>query len=64
LRPPSDLRAAIWAYNHADWYVVEILQKADRYGGLGASGGGLLDGWSNAPALNQYDQANYSSAAT
>ena len=40
-----------------------VLQKADRYGGLGASGGGLVAGWSNAPALNQYDQRNYSSAA-
>ncbi len=38
-------------------------QKADRYGGLGASGGGLVAGWSNAPALNQYDERNYLSAA-
>ena len=55
----QDLRGALWAYNHADWYVAEILQKADRYGGLGASGGGLVAGWSNAPALNQYDERNY-----
>jgi hypothetical protein len=59
----QNLRSALWDYNHADWYVAEILQKADHYGGLGASGGGLVAGWSNAPALNQYDQANYSSAA-
>ena len=59
----QDLRGAIWAYNHADWYVAEVLQKADRYGGLGASGGGLVAGWSNAPALNQYDERNYVSAA-
>jgi hypothetical protein len=59
----QDLRGAIWAYNHADWYVTEILQKADGYGGLGASGGGLVAGWSNAPALNQYDERNYVSAA-
>ena len=59
----QDLRRSIWAYNHADWYVTEVLQKADSYGGLGASGGGLVAGWSNAPALNQYNQANYSSAA-
>src|SRR5262249_8185493 len=59
----QDLRGAIWAYNHADWYVNEILQKADRYGGLGASGGGLVAGWSNAPALNQYDESNYMSAS-
>jgi hypothetical protein len=59
----QDLRGALWAYNHADWYVNEILQKADRYGGLGASGVGLVAGWSNAPALDQYDSRNYASAA-
>jgi hypothetical protein len=37
--------------------------RADRYGGLGTSGGGLRAGWSKGPALNQYDQANYSTAA-
>jgi hypothetical protein len=59
----QDLRSALWSYNHADWYVAEVLQKADRYGGLGASGGGLVAGWSNAPALNQYEERNYLSAA-
>ena len=58
----QDLRGALWAYNHADWYVTEVLQKADRYGGLGASGGGLVTGWSNMAALNQYDARNYTSA--
>jgi hypothetical protein len=59
----EDLRAALWAYNHADWYVNEVLEKAARYGGIGASGGGLVAGWSEAPALNQYDQRNYASTA-
>ncbi|MBV9354306.1 MAG: lytic transglycosylase domain-containing protein [Chloroflexi bacterium] len=59
----QDLRGALWAYNHADWYVNEILQTADRYGGLGASGGGLVAGWSNAPALDQYDPRNYASSS-
>jgi hypothetical protein len=54
----QDLRGALWAYNHADWYVNEVLQKADRYGGLSAAGGGLVAGWSNSPALNQYDEHN------
>jgi hypothetical protein len=30
---PRDLRAAIWAYNHADWYVERVLALAVRYGG-------------------------------
>ncbi|HUY74415.1 MAG TPA: bifunctional lytic transglycosylase/C40 family peptidase [Candidatus Dormibacteraeota bacterium] len=29
---PGDLHAAIWAYNHADWYVAEVLTLAARYG--------------------------------
>ena len=31
---PRDLRAAIWAYNHADWYVDQVLAVAIRYGYL------------------------------
>ncbi|MET9628305.1 bifunctional lytic transglycosylase/C40 family peptidase [Lentzea sp. NPDC006480] len=30
-RDGRDLRAAIWAYNHADWYVAQVLAQADRY---------------------------------
>ncbi|MFX0581112.1 NlpC/P60 family protein [Nocardia nepalensis] len=29
---PADLRAAIFAYNHADWYVRDVLEQAARYG--------------------------------
>ncbi len=57
----TDLRAALFAYNHADWYVAEIVQLAARYGGIGASGGGLVDGWADRPPLNQYDSRNYRS---
>ena len=40
---PADYRAALFAYNHADWYVADVLAKADQYraaapladGGLG-----------------------------
>ncbi|WP_040698606.1 C40 family peptidase [Nocardia vinacea] len=28
---PGDLRAAIFAYNHADWYVDQVLDQAARY---------------------------------
>jgi hypothetical protein len=31
---------------------------------IGASGGRLIDGWTNRAALNQYDQRNYRSAST
>lgn len=48
-------------YNHADWYVSEIVQLAARYGGIGPTGGGLINGWADRPALNQYDRHNYMS---
>ena len=57
----QDLRKAIFAYNHAEWYVTEVVQLAARYGGIGAAGGGLVDGWADRPPLNQYDQRNYGS---
>src|SRR4051794_17531882 len=28
---PADYHAALFAYNHADWYVTEVLAKADQY---------------------------------
>ena len=36
---PSRLAEAIWAYNHADWYVVAVLSRAAAYGtpGLGSA---------------------------
>ncbi len=33
---PGDWAAAIFAYNHADWYVTEILAGARRFGDVGA----------------------------
>jgi hypothetical protein len=38
---PEDPEAAIWAYNHADWYVADVLERAACYGGVanGALGG-------------------------
>jgi cell wall-associated NlpC family hydrolase len=32
---PSDIRAAVFAYNHADWYVNEVLGWATKYTGSG-----------------------------
>jgi transglycosylase-like protein with SLT domain len=43
---PGDWRAAVFAYNHADWYVNEVLDQAERYQGrlscrlIGAPGPG------------------------
>ncbi|WP_280340903.1 bifunctional lytic transglycosylase/C40 family peptidase [Nocardia abscessus] len=37
---PADLRAAIFAYNHADWYVDQVLDQAARYRATTPSGGG------------------------
>ena len=36
---PSTLAKAIWAYNHADWYVADVLSRAAAYGiaGLGTA---------------------------
>ena len=28
---PKDLRRAIFAYNHADWYVNDVLEQARKY---------------------------------
>ncbi len=53
---PADTYNAIFAYNHADWYVAEVLANASCYGALGAGvGGGFaltpqLQGFSCEPA--------------
>jgi hypothetical protein len=36
---PKDWRAAIFSYNHADWYVAEVLSYAKRF--AGSSGGSV-----------------------
>jgi membrane-bound lytic murein transglycosylase B len=36
---PGDTYDAIFAYNHADWYVAEVLANAACYGGIGGVGG-------------------------
>jgi len=36
---PTDTYSAIFAYNHADWYVAEVLANASCYGMLGGGAG-------------------------
>jgi hypothetical protein len=47
---PRDYRGAIYAYNHADWYVEDVLARAARYRGA-ARGGQLAIGGANAAAV-------------
>ena len=35
---PGDYRRAIFAYNHAEWYVAEVLAKANQYRGARRAG--------------------------
>ena len=37
---PEDYRAALYAYNHADWYVAEVLAKAEQYRGAPSASAG------------------------
>ena len=47
---PADYRRAIYAYNHADWYVADVLARATEYRGAARSGG-LAVGRANAAAV-------------
>src|SRR5471032_1490659 len=40
----TDIAGAVFAYNHAQWYVDEVLQLAQQYEGGGASFSNALDG--------------------
>jgi hypothetical protein len=39
---PDDPEGAIFAYNHADWYVADVLARAACFGGIGSGGIGDL----------------------
>ncbi|MGZ5347102.1 MAG: lytic murein transglycosylase [Solirubrobacterales bacterium] len=39
---PSDPEGAIFAYNHADWYVADVLERAACYSGVGGGPLGAL----------------------
>ncbi len=47
---PEDTYDAIFAYNHADWYVAEVLANAACYGGIGNAGAFSLQ-----PQLQELD---------
>jgi hypothetical protein len=59
----TNLRGALFAYNHADWYVDEVLGFARQYATRPAPAGDALleTGWATTPALDQYDPRNYRS---
>jgi hypothetical protein len=40
---PGDTYGAIYAYNHADWYVAEVLANAECYGRLGNAVAGAFE---------------------
>jgi hypothetical protein len=50
---PADYHAAIFAYNHADWYVAEVLAKAAQYRAAAplTSGAGELGGIITPPKV-------------
>jgi membrane-bound lytic murein transglycosylase B len=48
---PADTYNAIYAYNHADWYVAEVLANASCYGALG---GGVSGGFALTPQLQSF----------
>jgi len=47
---PGDTYGAIFAYNHADWYVADVLANAACYGGIGVGGA-----FSLRPQLHELD---------
>src|SRR5919109_2023877 len=46
----TDIRRAVFAYNHADWYVNEVLQLAQLYG---TSAGASAEAYQNLPAYQR-----------
>ncbi|MGE5275172.1 MAG: lytic murein transglycosylase [Verrucomicrobiota bacterium] len=46
----TDIRRAVFSYNHADWYVNEVLQLAQLYG---TSTGAAADAFQNLPAAQR-----------
>ncbi|MBF6341789.1 bifunctional lytic transglycosylase/C40 family peptidase [Nocardia abscessus] len=50
---PGDLRAAIFAYNHADWYVNQVLDQAAHYRATDTSGGGCQTASPTTPTAAQ-----------
>ena len=69
---PGDLSGALWAYNHADWYVAQVLEQARAYTAEPAPAGPLGPGLPGLPAppgslaaiprIGQGDPAEYDAA--
>lgn len=49
---PTNTYDAIFAYNHADWYVADVLANASCYGSLG---GGVSGGFALTPQLQGFE---------
>ena len=62
----TDLRAALFAYNHAGWYVTSVLQRAQRLAALPADLVGALTGLAQgrAPVLGKAVVAGRAAART
>jgi hypothetical protein len=48
---PDDPEGAVFAYNHADWYVQEVMARAACFSGIG---NGVVGGLSLIPKLQQF----------
>ncbi|MHA6631130.1 lytic transglycosylase domain-containing protein [Pseudonocardia sichuanensis] len=46
----TDLRGAVFAYNHADWYVDHVLARADDYRSITTGTGAQTRGWTDEQA--------------
>lgn len=51
-RDNRDIRAAIWAYNHADWYVSKVLTQAEQYRSTQGLGGNTTASAAALRAIN------------
>jgi murein DD-endopeptidase MepM/ murein hydrolase activator NlpD len=62
----DNLREAIWAYNHADWYVNDVLERARTLAALPADVVGALSGLTMGrfPVLGSSDYAGRFTAAS
>ena len=61
---PGDYRRAIFAYNHAAWYVAEVLATAERYRGASAAAEHAASGARPSRALAGAGAGHRASAAT
>ena len=53
----TDISRAVFSYNHADWYVNEVLQLAQVYGAGGPTSGGTASGVAEVQNLQKLQRA-------